>query len=217
MSKHYPTTMQPDDPNRQRPPRQRAGSPPRGEQRPVTLAELHIHAHSELWRVSWLQAKIGNPNARLAAAQPDPSDEWLNLKLWAVDRVSHKANYWTAWNPTARRFTSRGDTRALASLRPDLHQTLAAAMTLLSAELNAGAALMDVPLIHAARSVSDALTVGFDPVCESLLSAPGIIATPENAGQIKYLTGMLRRERGVDFAVIGEDILGVEVRKVVRK
>lgn len=133
MSGLYGRTLPADSPDRQRPPRMHLGRAPNPQQNPQLLARLVL---PELWYVSALHARIGRPGKRLSSAQ-EASDEWLNLKVWAEGRALHKANYWTAYHPDQRRFTVRGDSKALHARQP-LCGAVAAAMHVVSAALKDG-------------------------------------------------------------------------------
>lgn len=165
MPRHYSHTMTPDDPNRRRAPRMHLGRPPNPEQRPVTIAQLHDG--ETCWNVCVLRSRIGAPTSRLSVPQ-EASDEWLNLKLWADGRALHKANYWTAYNPIKRRFTIRGDGRALAERQP-LMGLLNAVMELIADELKNGMALESM-LLYVARKVGDTVEVTEDPLFDELLT-----------------------------------------------
>jgi hypothetical protein len=53
--------------------------------------------------------------------QRNSSGAWVNLKLCAIGRRTHKANYWLAYDTTQQRLASNTDEQALLQHASDTH------------------------------------------------------------------------------------------------
>lgn len=102
-------------------PKSRTGVAPDPAQQPLTFGRLFDAADGTAWNLTWVRYNIGAPGKRLSVPQPMKGDgDWMNCKLHADGRASHKANFWLSLNVGQGRMSARWDAKALMEHRPRL-------------------------------------------------------------------------------------------------
>lgn len=193
-------------------PRLRLPNPPLRESRPLTVAEFRgCHesddAHGTL--VTWTLALIRySTGTRTARHEPrEKTGEWLNLKLYASDRVPHKANYWLAWHPSRREMSLTKDRSRLREHRPKLYDIVSEYLTQFGDELQSVIAYHIVEATPVGGCVMRA-----DPF-NALLHAgtlkPPVARDAWPHHELDRALTLLREERGVQFRRIDDSLLGV--------
>lgn len=194
----------------------RTPKPPSLASRPLHVAEFHGFADPDqtpvYWRLALRRYKTHQKTGKAVTKMLTPvpyGDEWLNMKLYASDKVINKANYWVTWNPDKAIWGLVSDRGILRDHRPHLY---AAVTAYLKAE---GSRLHDGLGYHRIRRDGESFTIEADELFDAL--AIGLHPVPmEIHGRAHMLPimNLLTSERGIRFTRIEDPILGPCIKRV---